>query len=106
MKEELRKGRRQEYGGAETSGRPFFCRIHLFAFQKWVKGSRKISDNPKYFGFIFCRERDRFIAPKQRGGGLGRCAGRLAPHFRAKAGQTHVTVRQSLTPPGINMQIL
>jgi hypothetical protein len=29
-------------------------------------------------------ERDRFIAPQQRGGGPGRCAGRLAPHFRSK----------------------
>jgi hypothetical protein len=46
-----------------------------------VKEGRKISD-------YFFRERDRFIAPKHGGGGPGRCAGRLAPHFRAKAGQS------------------
>jgi hypothetical protein len=43
----------QEYGGAETSERPFFCRIHFSALLKGrVKEGPKISDNRKYFGNI------------------------------------------------------
>src|SRR5271157_3344094 len=45
-------------------------------------------------------QRDRFIAPQQRGGGPGRWAGRLAPHFRTKmclAGrQTPVRLRKNM----------
>ena len=89
----------QKYGGAETSERPFFCPTHFSAFQKCrVKGCQKISDNRKYFGNIsdlFFGERNRFIAPscravaatrrwKQREGGPGRWAGRLAPRFRSR----------------------
>jgi hypothetical protein len=42
----------QEYGGTETSERPFFCQIHFSAFLKRVNGCRRISDNRKYFGNI------------------------------------------------------
>jgi hypothetical protein len=42
----------QEYGGTETSERPFFCPTHFSAFLKRVNGCRRISDNRKYFGNI------------------------------------------------------
>jgi hypothetical protein len=43
----------QKDGGAEKLESPFFCQIHFSAFLKGrVKGGRKISDYPKYFGNI------------------------------------------------------
>jgi hypothetical protein len=53
----------QEYGGAETSERPFFCQIHFSAFLKRVNGCRRISDNRKYFGNISDLFFFRRIAP-------------------------------------------
>jgi hypothetical protein len=53
-----------------------------------VKEGPKISDNPKNFGNISDKQpfseiiSDYFFWERDR---PGRCAGRLAPHFRAKA---------------------
>ncbi len=82
------------FGGTpDTARETHALPTHLSAFLKgWVKRDRKISDNPKNFGnisekqpfseiisdYFFWGERDR----------PGRCAGRPAPHFRTKAGQS------------------
>jgi len=48
-----RAGRKwQKNEGAEKSETPFFRPTYLSALLKWVKGCRKISDHPKYFGNI------------------------------------------------------
>jgi hypothetical protein len=47
-------------------------------------------------------ERDRFIAPQQRGGGPGRRAARLAPHFRSEmclAGRQTPRARRTRSQP-------
>jgi hypothetical protein len=108
------KQRWQEYGGAETSVRPFFCQIHFSAFQKGrVKGSRKISDDPKNFGSISGKRpfseiiSDLFFG---KGRGLGqskRACHAAAPKavppktfgVRGEGGSNLSRVRRSLTLP-------
>jgi hypothetical protein len=104
---------------------PFFCRIHFPASRKCrIKGGRKISDNRKYFGNISGKQpfsekiSDLFFSggatvsvavrgvSRRTAGSRSVKVGLSAVAFAAKAGQTDVRVRQSLTPPGINMQLI
>ena len=70
----------------------FFRPVHPSAFASFclegrVKGGRNISDNPKNFGNISEKRpfseiiSDYFFGERDR---PGRCAARLAPHFRVK----------------------
>jgi hypothetical protein len=78
----------QEYGGTETSERPFFCQIHFSAFLKRVNGCRRISDNRKYFGNISEKQPfSEIISDYFFGEGLP-CQARRAEAAPATAGQT------------------